>query len=228
MQRGAVSARADSKEPVAQGEATEVATKQAGEETPMPHEAGALESGEAKVPSIAEATEGKAEAPRTSEAEVAEVRASRASKAKVADAGAPRTIEAEVVEARAPRTTEAEVAEAGLGTAEPAAQDAEMEVGQASIAPLVQDPPPSQESAQEVEVHSISSDDTSQGKEVVDAKAASTAEQPALTSGEGSSALIRVQPEPRGWDSPRVLWWSRDDSEGEPLFALEDANEGRH
>ena len=77
-----------------------------------------------------------------------------------------------------------------------------------------------------MEVHSISSDDTSWGKEVADAEAASTAEQPALTFGEGSLALIRVQPEPYGWDSPRVLWQSWDDPEGEPLFALEDAAEG--
>jgi len=72
------------------------------------------------------------EAPRTSEAEVAEARASRAS-------------EVEVAEARAPRTTEAEVVEAGA--TEPMAQDAEMEVGQPSVPPLVQDLPPSQESA---------------------------------------------------------------------------------
>ncbi|XP_066380301.1 uncharacterized protein [Miscanthus floridulus] len=118
---GAASARANPKEPVAQGEATEAATKQAWEETPMPREAGALELGEAEAPSVAEATEGEAEAPRTSEVEVAEAGASRASKAEVADAGAPRTTEAEVTEAGAPRTTEAEVAEAGLGTAEPVA-----------------------------------------------------------------------------------------------------------
>ena len=61
---------------------------------------------------------------------------------------------------------------------------------------------------------------------MVDAEVASTAEQPALTSSEGSSALVRVQPEPREWDHPRVLWRSRDDPEGEPLFALEDAAEG--
>jgi len=55
---------------------------------------------------------------------------------------------------------------------------------------------------------------------------ASTAEQPALTSGEGSLALVRVRSKPHGWDSPRVLWRSRDDPEGEPLFALEDVVEG--
>ena len=72
----------------------------------------------------------------------------------------------------------------------------------------------------------IPSDDTSWGMRVADVEAASTMEQPALTSGEGSAALVRVQPEPRGWDHPRVLWRSRDDPEGEPLFALEDAAEG--
>ena len=41
------------------------------------------------------------------------------------------------------------------------AQDAEMEAGQASVPPSVQDLPPSQESAREVEVQAISSDDTS-------------------------------------------------------------------
>ncbi|XP_066311437.1 uncharacterized protein [Miscanthus floridulus] len=105
IQRGTTLARVDPKEPVAQGEATEAATKQAGQEAPMPREAEAHESDEAEAPLVAEATKGK-------------------------------------------------------------------------------------ESAREVEVHSISSNDTSWGKEVVDAEAASTAEQPALTSGEGSSALI--------------------------------------
>ncbi|XP_066396257.1 eukaryotic translation initiation factor 5B-like [Miscanthus floridulus] len=108
IQRGAASARADPKEPVAQGETTKVAMKQAREEAPTPREAKALELGEVKVPSIAEATEGEVEAPRTSEAEVAEARASRASKAEVVDVGAL-------------RTTEAEVVEAGLGAAEPVA-----------------------------------------------------------------------------------------------------------
>ena len=67
---------------------------------------------------------------------------------------------------------------------------------------------------------------TSQGKEAVDAEAASTTEQPVLASGEGDSALARVRPEPRGWNHPRVSWLSRDDPKGEPLFALEDAVEG--
>jgi hypothetical protein len=98
--------------------------KPAGEEVPTPCEAGALEPGEAKAPSITEATKGEAEAPRTSEAEVADTRA-------------PRTTEAEVAKAGAPETTEAEAAEAGLGVVELAAQDAEIEVGQASVPPLV-------------------------------------------------------------------------------------------
>ena len=76
-----------------------------------------------------------------------------------------------------------------------------------------------------MEVQATSSNDTSRGKEAVDVKAASTAEQPVPSSGEGNSALVRVQPEPHGWDHPRVLWQSLDDPEGEPLFALEDAAE---
>ena len=51
-------------------------------------------------------------------------------------------------------------------------------------------------------------------------------EHPALLLDEGGSALVRVRPEPRGWDHPRVLWQSRDDPEGEPLLALEDVAEG--
>ncbi|XP_066324082.1 uncharacterized protein [Miscanthus floridulus] len=92
--------------------------KQAGEEAPTPHEAEALKPGEVEAPSIAEATEG-------------EVKAARTSKAEVADAGAPRTTEAEVAEAGALETTEAKATEASLGVAEPAAQDAKTEAGQA-------------------------------------------------------------------------------------------------
>ena len=91
-----------------------------------------------------EASGGIGHTPRTSEAEVAEARASRASEVEVADARAPRTTEAEVVEA---------------GAAEPVAQDAEMEVGQASVPPPAQDLPLSQESAQAVQT--ISFADTS-------------------------------------------------------------------
>ncbi|XP_066354650.1 uncharacterized protein [Miscanthus floridulus] len=85
IQRGTASTKVDPKEPVAQGEATEAATKQAGEEAPTPYEAEALELGEAEAPSIAEATEGEARAPRTSEAEVAEARAPGATEAKATE-----------------------------------------------------------------------------------------------------------------------------------------------
>ncbi|XP_066373239.1 basal body protein 10-like [Miscanthus floridulus] len=178
IQRGVASARADPKELVAQGEATEAATERVGEETPTPHEAEARESDGVEAPSVAEATEGETEAPRTSETEAME-------------AGAPRTTEAEVAGTGDPKTTEAGVAGAGVSAAKSAAQEVEMEAGQATISPPVQGPPPLQESAQEVVVHSISSDDTSRGKEVADAKAAGTVEQPAPTSSEGSLALVR-------------------------------------
>ncbi|XP_066324325.1 uncharacterized protein [Miscanthus floridulus] len=94
IQRGAASARADPKEPVAQGEVAEATTRQAGEEAPTPCEAKARESNEAEAPSVAEAIEGGAKAPRTSEAEATEAGASRTTVAKVAEAGAPGTTEA--------------------------------------------------------------------------------------------------------------------------------------
>ena len=114
-----------------------------------------------------------------------------------------------------------EVCTAGL-----VARDSEMEVGQPLVPPLAQGLPPSQESAREVEVPVTSPADTSQGKDAADVEADSTAEQPVPALGEGNSALARVRPEPHGWNHPRVSWLSRDDPEGEPLFALEDAVEG--
>ncbi|XP_066373258.1 uncharacterized protein [Miscanthus floridulus] len=159
-------------------------------------------------------------------AEAIEAKAPRTSEAKTTEAGVPRTTEAMVVEAGAPGTTEAGAMEADVSTAKLAAQEVEMKAAEASVPPLVQGLPPLRESARGVEVRSISSDDTSRGKEGVDVEAASTVEQPAPTSGEGSSALVRVQPEPHGWDHSRVLWRSQDDPEGEPLFALEDVAEG--
>ncbi|XP_066361028.1 uncharacterized protein [Miscanthus floridulus] len=121
IQRGTASARANPKEPIAQGEDAEAATMQAGEEAPMPHEAEAHESDGAKAPSVAEATEAEAEAeaPKTFKAEATKAKASR-------------TTEAEVAEAEAPGTTEAEVVEAGMGAAEPVAQEAKTEAGPAS------------------------------------------------------------------------------------------------
>ena len=157
----------------------------------MPREAEARGSDEAKAPLVAEAT--KDEAPRTSEAEATE-------------AGVPGTTKAVVAEAEAPGTTEARVAEASASLAKPAAQEVEMKAAEALVPPPVQGPPPLRESAREVEVHSISSDDTSRAKEVVGAEVAGTVEQPAPTSSEGSLALMQVQPEPRGWDHLRVLW----------------------
>ncbi|XP_066321669.1 uncharacterized protein [Miscanthus floridulus] len=208
------------------GEVTGVATERAGEETPTPCEAKARESDGAKAPLVAEATEGETEAPRTFEAKATEAGAPRTTEAEVAGTGAPETTEAGVAGTGAPETAEAGVAGAGVSATKLAAQEVEAEAGQASIPPPVQGPPPLQESAREVEVHLISFDDTSRAKEVVDAEAASTMEQPAPTSGEGSSALMRVRPKPHEWDHPRVRWQSRDDPEGEPLFALEDVAEG--
>ena len=134
MQHGAASAMADLEEPVAQGEATRVATEQAEEEEPTPREVVAHESDGARAPSVAEATEVEVEALRTSEAEATGAEALRASEAVVAGVGAP-------------RVAEVEAAEASLGMVEPASQDADMGAGQASVPPLVQGPPPSQESA---------------------------------------------------------------------------------
>ena len=51
-------------------------------------------------------------------------------------------------------------------------------------------------------------------------------EQLVSASREGSSALVRVRPEPHGWDHPRVSWLSQDNPKEEPLFALEDVAEG--
>ena len=102
-----------------------------------------IAQGESAEAATEQAGEG---APRTSEAKVAEA---RAPEVEVPSTGAPGTIEGEVVEA---------------SVADPVAWDTEMEAGQALVLPPVQDLPPSQESAREVEVHSISSDDTSRGK----------------------------------------------------------------
>ena len=127
IQRGAASARADPKEPVAQGEDTGAATEQAEEEEPTPRVVEAHESDGAGAPSVAEATEVKVEALRTSKAEATGAEALRASKAIAAGV-------------RAPQVAEVEAADASLGMA---GQDADMGAGQASVLPLVQGPPPS-------------------------------------------------------------------------------------
>ncbi|XP_066313461.1 uncharacterized protein [Miscanthus floridulus] len=154
IQRGAVSARADPKEPAAQGGATEATPTQMGEGAPPPREAEAHDLDGAEAPSVAEATE--VEAPRASEAEATEAKAPRITEAAAAGAGAPGTTEATMAEAGAPGTTEADVI-----AAKPWAHEVEMKAAEASMAPLVQGPPPLRESAREVEVHPISSDDTS-------------------------------------------------------------------
>ncbi|XP_066317568.1 uncharacterized protein [Miscanthus floridulus] len=146
-----------------------------GEGAPLPCEAEARESDGAKAPSVAEATE---------------VEAPRASKAEATEAGVPRTIEAAAT-AGAPGTTEATVAEADVSAAKSVAQELEMKAAEASVAPLVQGLPLLWESAQEAEVHPISSNDTSWAQEVVDAEVAGTMEQLAPTLGEGSSALVQ-------------------------------------
>ena len=66
IQRGAASARADPKEPVAQGESAEAATEQAGERAPRTSEA---KVAKAKAPEVEVANAG---APGTTEAEVVE------------------------------------------------------------------------------------------------------------------------------------------------------------
>ena len=58
----------------------------------------------------------------------------------------------------------------------PSAQEVEMKAVEASVAPLVQGPSSLRESAREVEVHPISSDDTSQAQEMVDVEMAGVVE----------------------------------------------------
>ncbi|XP_066311027.1 uncharacterized protein [Miscanthus floridulus] len=199
IQRSTVLARADPKETATQGGAAEVTPTRTGEGAPPPREGEARESDGAEVPLVAEATE--VEAPGASKAEATEAGAPKTAEATAAGVGVSATTEAMMAEAGAPETTEADVM-----AARPWAQEVEMKAVEASVAPLVQGPPSLWESAREVEVHPISSDDTSRAREVVDAEVASAVEQPVPTLGEGSSALMRVQPEPRGWDHPRVLW----------------------
>ena len=140
-------------------------------------------------------------------------------------AEAPGVSGAEATEARASKTDETVVAAVGVSAsseavvmaARPSVHEAGMQATEASVVPLVQGPPL---------VYPVPSDDTSRAREVVDAEETNAVEQPAPLLDEGGSALVRVRPEPRGWDHPRVLWQSRDDPEGEPLLALEDAAEG--
>ena len=163
------STRAGLMESVSQGGAVEATPTPMGEGAPPPHEGEGHESDVAGVSSVAEATE--VEARRVSEAEA--------------------TDEAAAAEVEAPAPIEATMAGAGAhGTTE--AQEVEMEAAEASMAPLVQGPPLLPGSAREVEVLPISSDDVSRALEMADGEVASAVEQPVLTPGEGSSALVRV------------------------------------
>ena len=64
-----------------------------------------------------------------------------------------------------------------------------MKAAEASVAPLVQGPPSLRESAREVEVLPISSNNVSQAREMPNGEVAGAVEQPVPTPGEGSSAL---------------------------------------
>ena len=123
----------------------------------------------------------------------------------MAEAGAPKTAEAVIAEARAPEVTEAIVM-----VARPSVQEAEMQAAEASAVPLAQGPPLLRESARETEVYPISSDDTSRVREVVGAEETDVVEQPAPLLDEGSSALMRVRPKPRGYcgRAGTTLWGS--------------------
>ncbi|XP_066320194.1 uncharacterized protein [Miscanthus floridulus] len=158
---------------------------------------------EAAAPAAVEATVGTAETPSAVEATEGEGEVEAPTIAE-----ALRTSGAEVVEIAAPGNFGAKVVEAGVSAARAVDLEVETEARQASTLPLIQSVPPVQGSAQEAEVRPIPTNNASRGKGVADAGAASVVEQPASASGEGSAALIR------------------DDPEGEPIFALEDATEG--
>ncbi|XP_066310807.1 basal body protein 10-like [Miscanthus floridulus] len=179
--------------------------------------------GAAETPSAVEATEGEVEveAPSVVEATEGEVEVEAPTVAE-----ALRTSGAEVVEIAVPGNFGAEVVEAEVSAARAADLEVETKARQAATLPPIQSVLSVQGSAREAEVRPIPTDNASRGKGVADAEAASAVEQPASALGEGSAALVRVRPEPYGWDHPRVWWRSRDDPEGEPIFALEDVAEG--
>ncbi|XP_066392726.1 uncharacterized protein [Miscanthus floridulus] len=189
IQRGAASARVDPKGPVAHGGVTEAAPTQSD---------GAIVPFVAEAPGASEAEAMEATAPTTAETAVAAVGVSTSAEATMAEAGAPETAEAMIAEAGAPGVIEAVVM-----AARPSMQEAETQAAEASIVPLAQGPPLLRESAWETEVYLISSDDTSRAREVVDVEETDAVEQPSLLLDEGGSALVRVRPEPRGWDHPR-------------------------
>ena len=105
---------------------------------------------------VSQAGATEATAPRTIEAAAVGVGAPATTEATMAGAGAPGTTEATMAEAGAPEATEADAI-----AVKPSAQEVEMKAAEASVAPLVQGPLLSRESAREVGVLPISSDDTS-------------------------------------------------------------------
>jgi hypothetical protein len=167
-----------------------------------------------------------AEAPGAPEAEAMEAPAPMTAETIVSAVGVFASVEATMVEARAPETAKTVIAEAGapevttavVMAVRPFVQEVEMQAAEASAVPLAQGPPLLRESARETEVYPISSDDTSRAREVVDTKETNAVERPAPLLGEGSSALVRVRPEPRGYCG----------GAGTTLFALEDTAEGGH
>ncbi|XP_066361254.1 uncharacterized protein [Miscanthus floridulus] len=180
LHRGAASVKADPKESATQGGAVEAALTQEGEAAPPPRDGEARGSDAAEVPLAVETTgtevlgvsqAGATEAtvPRTIEAVAAGTGALATVEAMMAEAGAPQTTEATMAEAGAPGSTKATMPEAGAPGATDAdvivaglpAQEVEMKAAEALAAPLVEGPPPLRESAQEVEVLPICSDDTS-------------------------------------------------------------------
>ncbi|XP_066311333.1 uncharacterized protein [Miscanthus floridulus] len=188
IQCGAASARVDPKGPVTHGGVAEAAPTQSD---------GAVVPFVAEAPGASEAEAMEATAPMTAETAVATVGVSASAEDTMAEAGAPETAEAVIAEAGAPEVTEAVVM-----AARPSVQEAETQAAEASAVPLAQGPPLLRESARETEVYPISSDDTSRAREVVDAEETDAVEQPAPLLDKGGSTLVRVRPEPRGWDHP--------------------------
>ncbi|XP_066374036.1 uncharacterized protein [Miscanthus floridulus] len=183
------SVRVDPKEPAAPGGVAEAApTRSDGVVMPFVTEAPGASGAEAM----------EAPAPTTAETAVSTVGVSASAEATMAEAGAPETVEAVIVEAGAPEVTMAIVM-----AVRPSVQEVEMQAAEASAVPLAQGPPLLRESARETEVYPISSDDTSRAREVVDTEETDCRGATAPLLDEGSSALVRVRPEPRGWDHPR-------------------------
>ncbi|XP_066396480.1 uncharacterized protein [Miscanthus floridulus] len=178
IQRGAASTRVDPKEPAAQGGVAEVAPTRSN---------GAIVPFIAEAPGASEAEAMEAPAPTTAETAVSAIGVSASAEATMAEARAPKTAEAMIAEARAPEVTMAIVM-----AARPSVQVAEMQAAEASAVPLAQGPPLLRESAREMEVYPISSDNTSQAWEVVGVEETDAVEQLAPLLGEGSSALVRV------------------------------------